>query len=385
MTSSAPEPSKKPFSWQLLLSAAGAACGGVGLILGLWAVFGHGAANNAAQPRHGTAVTAQTAGRGAEGRATSSAQPGMGSVAGTSSAAPASGSTAGPPGGASAPTGSPTEIATWKAVAAKYPALAIYAVNEIATSGAPVFVVAASGRVLITDAQADWIVEGGRLYVGSGAQVRDITHELALDAGARTFNALPRADALVNVYGKGTRQMILFADPDCPACQTLERTLEAAGSALDATVYTFPMPLVAVHPEAVDKMAWIECAKDPSAYWRSWMTQSAEGWAKWKAAHPSRDDCEDGAKRIIDSVKAAKMLGFTQTPTLIFPNGQVVPGAVDIDTLNQLLDAPARATGAEGAGLAGGVPASAGTAHAPATAASAAVSAGNGSHTPPSS
>ena len=46
--------------------------------------------------------------------------------------------------------------------------------------------------------------------------------------------------------------------------------------------------------------------------------------------------CETAA--IDDNLKLGQRLGISGTPALIFPNGQIVPGAVDADTIINMID-----------------------------------------------
>ena len=64
------------------------------------------------------------------------------------------------------------------------------------------------------------------------------------------FAALPLADAIKTVRGDGRRVLAVFSDPDCPYCHELEVQLAALD---DATVYTFLLPLAALHPQATAK------------------------------------------------------------------------------------------------------------------------------------
>jgi thiol:disulfide interchange protein DsbC len=94
----------------------------------------------------------------------------------------------------------------------------------------------------------------------------------------------------------------------------------------DATIYTFLMPLEGLHPDAKRKSVGVWCAKDRAKAWNDLMTRNVV----------TDGSCDAPIDR---NIKLAERLGITGTPTLIFANGQVMPGAPRTDQLEQLLGA----------------------------------------------
>jgi len=135
------------------------------------------------------------------------------------------------------------------------------------------------------------------------------------------FASLPFELALKQVKGNGSRKLAVFADPHCPYCVRLEKTLQDVDN---VTVYTFLYPIESIHPGATDRAKQIWCAKDRNAAWSAWMTNK-----KHIAATACNTDSLVTLKQLGDKIKV------TDTPTLIFEDGHRVPGAIDKDQLEQ--------------------------------------------------
>ncbi|TWI69290.1 thiol:disulfide interchange protein DsbC [Pseudoduganella lurida] len=127
------------------------------------------------------------------------------------------------------------------------------------------------------------------------------------------FAVLPLADAIRTVRGNGSRQVAVFADPDCPYCRHLEQALDRVP---DVTVYTFLLPLASLHPTAPARAQSIWCAPDRSAAWRD----AVHGQALAPAT------CANPLARIAAFAAAH---GIDGTPYLVFANGQRAIGALD--------------------------------------------------------
>lgn len=164
----------------------------------------------------------------------------------------------------------------------------------------------------------------------------DLTARRFAELRAIDFDRLPLDLALRRVKGAGTRQLVVFADPDCPFCEELERTLETTD---DVTVHTFLVPFASLHPEAPAKARAILCALDPALAWRQWMLEGRL---------PAPASC--GSERYDAMQALARRLKINSTPTLVFANDRRVDGALDAAQLEQHFAAaaatvaPARAT-----------------------------------------
>jgi len=185
---------------------------------------------------------------------------------------------------------------------------------------AGLYQIIAGGQVAYTDSAGDY------LFVGRLMDTRT-RHDLSaeyLDAHSSIdFRKLPFDKAIKIVKGDGRRQLAMFADPDCPYCQQLEKDLRGV---TDLTVYVFLFPLKTLHPDADAHAHAIWCSPDRPAAWTGWMLDRKP---------PSGSTC---AGDPIDSIQTlASTLQISSTPTLFLENGHRIGGAVSADELQRLL------------------------------------------------
>lgn len=221
----------------------------------------------------------------------------------------------------------------------KYPNLAIQTIAEVDAGGDHLYFVMASGQLLYTNGSVNWLFEGGHLIAGVGDQVHDVTADMGRRLAAGVYAHLPLDQAMTKVYGKGERQFVMFSDPDCPVCQAFEQALDKAGPALNAKVYTFAFPVLATHPDSLNKTAYLMCTSDPGESWHDWMVHADAGWDKWTPTHASQPGCDRLKLAAVGSLLAQK-LHIVRTPTVMLPNGTITSGAPTIEQLNQALSLP---------------------------------------------
>jgi thiol:disulfide interchange protein DsbC len=160
----------------------------------------------------------------------------------------------------------------------------------------------------------------GLIYSGESVDMDsrvNLTKVQSANLSKVNWKDLPLDLAIKTVKGNGANKIAVFSDPDCPYCRKFETN--AAG--LDnVTIYTFPLPLAQLHPDATRKSLQIICAKDPSVAWGNWWSLNE--------LPSNKGDCKDAVK-IEKIAKLAEKLGISATPSLVFENGTVIPGAVD--------------------------------------------------------
>lgn len=182
-----------------------------------------------------------------------------------------------------------------------------------------VFEVAMGANLAYVDASGQYFLFG-HLY-DMKAQ-RDLTAERKDTLARIDFNALPLADAIKEVRGRGSRALAIFSDPDCPHCRRLEAELKGLS---DVTIHTFLMPIASLHPQARAKAIAVWCAKDRLGAWQALMTRDQV---------PPSADCAHPVDR---NVALAERLGVTGTPTLVAADGRVLPGAASAEQINAWL------------------------------------------------
>ena len=202
----------------------------------------------------------------------------------------------------------------------RFPSIKVDVVQPAPVPG--LYEIIAGDQVVYVDRTGDYLLVG---------RLRDTRtrHDLSaehLDA-SRTidFHTLPFEKAIKIVKGNGKRQLAMFADPDCPYCQQLEKDMK---SVTDVTVYVFLYPLEQLHPNATAHAHAIWCSPNRSAAWTDWLIDHKD---------PPASACDS------DPIKELQTLGASMridtTPTLFLQNGHRVGGAVSADELQKLLTA----------------------------------------------
>lgn len=172
-------------------------------------------------------------------------------------------------------------------------------------------------------ATGDYVILGSMLDTRTK---RDLT-ALSMDAhNAIDFASLPTAQAIKLVKGNGKRQLAVFADPDCPYCQQLEKEL---ASVSDVTVYTYLYPLANLHPNAPEKAHAIWCSANRSETWTHWMVNH----------EPAKPQASCSADPLKDLQALGEKLHINSTPTLFLANGKRISGMLTAQELEKALDA----------------------------------------------
>jgi len=179
-------------------------------------------------------------------------------------------------------------------------------------------------RMLYTDDQARYVFVGSVL---DAVARTNLTEARLAELNAVDFHALPLDLAIRTVHGNGERQLAVFSDPDCPFCKQLEATLKDVDN---VTIYTFLFPLAQLHPDATDKAQAIWCAADRDD---AWQTFQRTGTVPARGA-----GCSAPLEQLADLARRYKVIA---TPTLVFADGRVVPGALPRARVEAALDAPA--------------------------------------------
>lgn len=147
---------------------------------------------------------------------------------------------------------------------------------------------------------------------------QDLTQARVDELTKVDFKKLPFDKAIKVVKGDGSRVFAVFSDPDCPYCQRLETDLAGVDN---YTMYVFMFPIEQLHPEAPAHATAIWCAKDRGAAWHAFLTSHK---LPGDETHPPKMDC---ATPIAELQALGQSLGVNGTPTLVRPDGKILPGA----------------------------------------------------------
>jgi thiol:disulfide interchange protein DsbC len=182
-------------------------------------------------------------------------------------------------------------------------------------------------QMMYTDAKVSYVFVGA---VYDAKTRTNLTEQQTRKINRVAWDQLPLNLAIKKVKGDGSRKLAIFSDADCPFCARLEETLKNVN---DVTLYTFLYPIDQLHPDAARKSRMIWCSEDKVKAWDAFFDNGA--------LPTNAGDCDN-------PVAATQALGqklrVSATPTLVFADGTVVPGAVPQATLeSELVRAEAEA------------------------------------------
>jgi len=206
-----------------------------------------------------------------------------------------------------------------KAVQAKFSGAEVQSVTKLPYLG--LYEVVISNEIIYTDENFEYIIYEGNII--DTKTDRNLTAERKRKLAMIPFNELPLELAFKRVKGKGERKMAVFSDPDCPFCRRIEGDLAKLDN---VTIYMFLFPIDGLHPQASDKAKRIWCSADKVKAWEDYLNKGIAPTAAPTCDNPVDKLVEFGAKR-----------GINATPTLIFANGDRVPGAISAAQIEKLL------------------------------------------------
>jgi len=192
----------------------------------------------------------------------------------------------------------------------------ITAVRSTPVSG--LYEVAIGNDVVYADASARYLVQGELIDLKTGI---NLTEQRSNDLNRIKWSDLPLNDAIKVVRGNGTRQIAVFADPNCGFCKKLEKSFQQLDN---VTIYTFLVPLLSADSATKSKQIW--CASDRNKAWNAWMLENQTPSGKGECATP-----------LDRNTSLAKKLGVTGTPAMFFTDGSRIAGAVPLAQIEKKL------------------------------------------------
>lgn len=172
-------------------------------------------------------------------------------------------------------------------------------------------------------------------YVISGQIVqmrtrKNLTERRILSMNRIDVSQIPLSGAIVVGKKDAERRIIVFDDPNCPHCAKLhETTKEIVAKNPDVAFFVRPFPRNNDRPTH-EKALSIVCAGTIRAL--------EDGFA---GKPLPKGEC--GSNAVDESIRVAQRFHIRLTPTMIFPDGRVVPGALGADAILSLLDEDADA------------------------------------------
>ncbi|MEZ0323770.1 MAG: DsbC family protein [Hydrogenothermaceae bacterium] len=141
-------------------------------------------------------------------------------------------------------------------------------------------------------------------------------------------------------YGNGKIKIYVITDPQCPFCAKLHNEIEkvlANRKDVSFEMILYPLPF---HKYAQGISENILCQKD-NAQKQQVLNKSFEAVLKGNenVLESINKACSSGKSIITKNIDFAKSVGINGTPTIIFPKGVAISGALPAETLNKLIDA----------------------------------------------
>ena len=192
----------------------------------------------------------------------------------------------------------------------KFPEVAVENVRKVPYGN--LYEVTAGGEVFYTDDKTSFIFIGNLVDTKTKENVTELRQR---QLNAVKFESLPFDAAIKIVRGNGSRRVAIFEDPNCGYCKKFERDLLGVS---DITVYVFLYPILS--PDSMEKSKAVWCAPDRAQAWLDLMTKNT--------APPSGNKCDTAA--IDKSLAFGREKRIQGTPTILFEDGERIPGAVPI-------------------------------------------------------
>lgn len=177
----------------------------------------------------------------------------------------------------------------------------------------------ADGQILYTDEKGSAFVAGPLV---DGKTMKNVTQERLQKLTAIRWSDLPLDRAFKQVRGDGKRLLATFEDPNCGYCKRLAKELQKLDN---VTIYTFLYPILS--QDSVEKSKLIWCAPDRAKAWNDWMVEGK--------VPAGKADCDTAT--ITRNQEFGRKLNISGTPTLIFADGERVPGAVPLAKIDEKL------------------------------------------------
>ncbi len=161
-------------------------------------------------------------------------------------------------------------------------------------------------------------IDFSKKYLISGNVIRlDDKENLTRQRGARMnkvdVSKIPLADALLLGSPSASTRVIVFTDPECPYCKKLHGELKEVVRRDPNIAFLIKLFPLKMHPNAYEISKSIVCRNS---------MELLEASFAGKPVPPANCDIP-----VIDQTLAmVGELGISSTPTLVMPDGQVVPG-----------------------------------------------------------
>jgi thiol:disulfide interchange protein DsbC len=196
-----------------------------------------------------------------------------------------------------------------KTIEQKFPGSTVGAIRKSPYFG--LFEVQFDNQMIYTDSKVKYLLLGAVYDVDAKV---NLTEQRMRQLNRVDMASLPLDLAFKRVKGNGERQLVVFSDADCPYCARLESELRGVDN---VTIYTFLFPIDQLHPDSARKSRMIWCSADKVKAWDDFFSTGA-----------LPENAGDCANPVAQTHALGEKLRVQATPTLIFADGSMVPGAI---------------------------------------------------------
>jgi thiol:disulfide interchange protein DsbC len=168
-------------------------------------------------------------------------------------------------------------------------------------------------------------IDFSKKYVLTGSVIRladrgDVTQERHARMNRLDMKRIPLDDALLLGSKTAKTKVVVFTDPECPYCKQLHGELKEVVRRAPEIAFLIKMFPLKMHPNAYNTAKSIVCARS-----MDFLELSFAG----KPVPPPL--CN--TKVVDETLALVNDLGIQSTPTLVLPNGLVMPGFKSADEL----------------------------------------------------
>ena len=178
-------------------------------------------------------------------------------------------------------------------------------------------------RMLYTDSKGEFLITGQIYRTSDGT---NLTKEVISNLNRFTDSDLKRLEELTafTVNSKG-KPVYLVTDPHCSYCKKAEAIVKrlAETGEIQLKVLLFPLSF---HKGAKEQCISIICDN--------------KGMDGLHSQYKSENQCQDGTKKVEDTISFMQQKGITGVPTFIFSDGKYNSGVLKEEVLRERLGLP---------------------------------------------
>jgi thiol:disulfide interchange protein DsbC len=176
-------------------------------------------------------------------------------------------------------------------------------------------------------------IDDSRKYFFTGPiytirSLRNKTAEALRGSGdrRRTFSQIPLADALIIGNETAAMKVIAFMSPECAACAEMLRTIKKISAQSNDVVFYLKL---------------LPDSREDNSFWKSETIVASRSLALLEDSLAGRPipRPREPVPEVSETLKLADSMEISSTPTLVFPDGTFVEGALPPETLLNWIEA----------------------------------------------